>query len=89
MGSQARLRVQVCAACCVLGSATAFLAFTQRGMLILGLALVVAAGIALWLWRSRPDMFRPMHPATPVPTHLPKPARPRYKPVAEWPEEAQ
>lgn len=89
MGSLTRLRVQVCAACCVLGGATAFLAYTQSGLLILGLALAVAAVLALWLARGRPAMFHPTHDATPAPTRRPKPAPPRLKPVAEWPEEPQ
>ena len=58
MSSMTRLRAQICATCCVLGGATAFLAFTHRGMLVLALAVGVAVVLALWLWRARPDLFR-------------------------------
>lgn len=93
MGALTRLRVQVCATCCVLGGATAFLAYTQRGLLILGLALAVGVGLAFWLARSRPELLHPTHeaPHAPmqVPTRLAKPTRTPLKPVAEWPEEPQ
>lgn len=66
MGSLTRLRVQVCATCGVLGCAVAFLAYTQRGMLILGLALGVAALVALLIWRSRPGVFQPTRDTVPA-----------------------
>ena len=66
MSSMTRLRVQICATCCVLGGATAFLAFTNRGMLVLAIAIGVAAVLAVLLWFSRPDLFRSTAPDRPV-----------------------
>lgn len=73
MSSMTRLRVRICATCFVLGGATAFLAFTNRGMLVLAVALGVAVVLATWLWRSRPDVFLPAVPGR-QPTDQAQPA---------------
>ena len=66
MSSMMRLRLQICAMCCVLGGVTAFLAFTSRGMLVLAIAIGVAVVLAVLLWFSRPDLFRSTAPDRPA-----------------------
>lgn len=59
MSYLARLRVKICATAFVLGIAAAFLAYTTRGLLVLGIAVVVAGVLALCLWAARPELFLP------------------------------
>jgi uncharacterized membrane protein len=57
MSPLTRLRLKVIAVACVLGVVTAYLTFTPAGLVVLAVASALAALLALWLWRSRPELF--------------------------------